>query len=138
MSRLLVAVAFLVCMVAIVQSIEEQNDSSIRIHVRNLTGKTITFIVDPNDTLETIKEKISEKSGIIPDNQRLIFNGKELTDNNQTLAECGVRHETIMHIVVRLPGGMRIFVKNLAHLMNPMGIESTKLSQTNSLRKEWY
>lgn len=78
--------------------------SAMQITVKTVTGQAIPLTVEPGDTIEAVKGMLQNKAGMPPDQQRLLYSGKQLEDN-RTLADYNIQDQAILHLVLRLRGG---------------------------------
>jgi len=76
------------------------NPVSDTIIIKTLTGKTIKINTEPNDSIITIKRRIQDKENILPNQQRLIYAGKQLEDE-KTLADYNIQPGAVIHLVLR-------------------------------------
>lgn len=109
------------------------------IFCETLNAKTIGLDVEPSDTIGHIKIKIQDKEGIIPEQQRLLYNGKQLNDDN-TLQDYNIKSDNSIRLVVGLLGGgtdgesFQIFVKTLQGKNITLDVKSTDSVQ--SIKKQ--
>ncbi|ONM55034.1 Ubiquitin-NEDD8-like protein RUB1 [Zea mays] len=74
------------------------------IKVKTLTGKEIEIDIEPTDSIDRIKERVEEKEGIPPVQQRLIYAGKQLADD-KTAKDYNIEGGSVLHLVLALRGG---------------------------------
>jgi ubiquitin C len=84
----------------------------MQIFVKTITGQTITLDTHLDETVESLKARIMEEVKSLPDKQILVYGGKVLEDE-KTLADYGIQKETTLHLVIKLTGGIQVFVKTI-------------------------
>jgi len=74
------------------------------IKVKTLTGKEIELDIDSDDKISRVKERVEEQSGVPPPQQRLIFSGRQMSDD-KTACEQNIVAGSVLHLVLALRGG---------------------------------
>jgi ubiquitin len=78
-----------------------KDESDLHIYVKTLTGQTIELDLKESSTILELITMIRDKKGIPPEQQRLIFAGKQLEDD-RPVSGYGISNESTLHLVLRL------------------------------------
>src|SRR4051794_18053349 len=91
------------------------NNNEITISVKPLSGKAFKVKVKPTDTIYQIKQKVQEAQGILPEVQRLLFQGDQL-ENSRSITSCDIQDNTEVFLVLRQRGGEEVYFIHSDHL----------------------
>ena len=112
-----------------VNTSRKKTENDIELYVKTLTGNVVTYNIDPNATIENLKSVIQDAEGIPPDQQRLIFSGKQLEDR-RLLSNYGIKDECTLHSVRLLRGG-QISILDPSSIDPPYDYDFTNINDNN-------
>eukprot|EP01099_Mayorella_cantabrigiensis_P001025 TRINITY_DN1425_c0_g1_i3.p1 TRINITY_DN1425_c0_g1~~TRINITY_DN1425_c0_g1_i3.p1 ORF type:complete len:178 (-),score=48.90 TRINITY_DN1425_c0_g1_i3:101-604(-) len=84
---------------------EHPRSTELQVVAKTLTGRMVKLTIGSSDTIWELKGKIQDKEGIPPEQQRLIFGGRQL-ENHRTLEDYNIPNKAIIDLILRLRGGM--------------------------------
>lgn len=76
----------------------------MKLVIATLVGSEVTLDVDPHEKVITVKERLEEKEGIPPEQQRLVYDGKHINDD-ASLADYKLQDGAKLNLVLSLRGG---------------------------------
>lgn len=87
-----------------------------------ISGEMIDLEADLDESIKNIKRKIQDKKGIPSEQQRLMFNGKEMNDYH-TLSDYNIQNGSTVHLIKRVRDGMEIFANLTTSVGKPVRLQ---------------